>query len=138
MSNDNKAYFALCYLDDFIGVENMEKGAQDAHKAFPSICTQLGLALAANKCFPPVTSLIWLAFLVDALTLAVTLPEHELSEIIREWNDWKEKPATTKKQLQSLAEKLQHIAKCVIPARRFTNRILVAICNRPFVCSHPF
>ena len=48
------------------------------------------------------------------------------------------KKVASKKQLQNLAGKLHHIAKCVKSARAFTNRILAAIRAAPIYGKHSF
>lgn len=70
--------------------------------------------------------------------MTVTLPEDKLEEILSECRDWQARTSATRKQLQSIAGKLQHVAKCVKPARVFMNRILAAIRAAPYRGRHPF
>ena len=50
-----EGYFALCYLDDFVGVEYSKDKGTEAYARFLSLTDQLGLALALDKCTPPHT-----------------------------------------------------------------------------------
>ena len=42
-------YFALCYLDDFVGLERTKSNAEEANNKYLSISYELGLALALDK-----------------------------------------------------------------------------------------
>ena len=48
----------------------------------------------------------------------------------------KKPSTTTKKRLQRLAGRLNHIAKCVQPARRFMTRIFAALRATPYMGQH--
>ena len=133
-----KGFFALGYLDDFVGIENSLPRAAQAYEEFLSLTSRLGLALALDKCVPPTSSLVWLAFLIDAPNMSVTIPHEKLAEILEECKAWSSRKSATKKQLQIIAGKLQHIAKCVRPAKRFVNHVLAAVRASPPVGSHTF
>ena len=98
----------------------------------------LGLALAIDKCTPPFQSLVWLGFNINTINMTLTLPEKKMVEILLECAKWKSKSKTSRKQLQSLAGKLNHLAKCIKPAVRFSNRVLAAIRAAPPVGCHTF
>ena len=51
------------------------------------------------------------------------LPDEKLNEVISESRQWKGKKTASRKQLQSLAWKLQNITKCIKPAARFNNSL---------------
>ena len=69
-----QGFFALCYLDDFVGVESSREKAEEEYACFLTTTTELGLELAAEKCIPPTQSLIWLGFQIDAVNMVVNLP----------------------------------------------------------------
>ena len=52
-------FFLACYLDHFVGVELSNLNASQAYARFSSLAHVLGLALAPEKCVPPITSLIF-------------------------------------------------------------------------------
>ena len=76
-----KGFFCLCYLDDFVGLEATKERAKEAYAAFLTLTSQLSLAIALNKCSPPVPSITWLGFAVDANAMTVTLPREKKSMI---------------------------------------------------------
>ena len=59
--------------------------------------------------------------------MIVTLLQEKLDEILEECSAWEGKASASRRQLQSLAEKLQHGDKCVKPAKHFMNRVLSAL-----------
>ena len=48
-----EGYFSLCYLDDFEGIEKTKEKAEEAYSRFNTLASELGLALALEKCSPP-------------------------------------------------------------------------------------
>ena len=117
-----EVFFALCYLDDFVFLEASQEKAAEAYARFNALAKQLGLALAPAKCTPPMTSLIWLGFRIDMCAMTVSLLKEKVAEVVQECVVWKSRSKASRKQLQSLAGKLQHLSKCISPATRFTNR----------------
>ena len=69
--------------------------------------------------------------------MRVVIPTEKLNEIINECKDWEKRRTATKKSLQKLAGQLNHVAKCVEPARRFMTRIFEAIRATPHTGQHP-
>ena len=70
--------------------------------------------------------------------MSITIPHEKLTEILEECKVWSSRTSAMKKQLQSIAGKLQHIAKCVRPGRSFVNRVLAAVRTSLSVGSQPF
>ena len=64
--------------------------------------------------------------------MRVVIPNEKLEEILDECRDWKKPLTTTKKRLQRLAGRLNHIAKCAQPPRRFMIRIFTALRATPY------
>ena len=131
-----RGFNCWCYLDDFIGLQRTFERASEAFNVFLHLAASLGLQIALDKSFPPTNKLVWLGFAIDSTTMTLSIPEGKLEEIIVECERWKSITSATKKQIQSLAGKLQHISKCVNPATRFMNRILYALRVTPYVGSH--
>ena len=73
----------------------------------------------------------WLGFRLDTVKMEVTIPPEKLSDVILITQSWETKDRATRKDLQSLAGKLNHIAQCVLPARRFMSRILALLRSVP-------
>ena len=70
--------------------------------------------------------------------MTVTLPQEKLDEVLDECMVCKEKETASRKQIQNLADKLQHVAKCVKPVTRFMNRVLSALRASPPMGPHVF
>ena len=132
-----KGHYVQCYLDDFVGVARTLREANEAYTDFMSLTASLGLALSPSKCHPPTKSLDWLGFNISVEEMQVTIPRSKLHDVLNDCKKWMEKRSGTKKQLQKLAGRLQHIARCVEPARRFMSRIFDAIRDAPHRGSSP-
>ena len=126
-----KGHHVHCYLDDFVGVAPDKASADEAYGALIDLAATLGLALSPAKCHPPDKKVEWLGFEISAANMMVTIPEAKLTDILADCNDWLSKKSSTRRQLQRLAGRLQHIARCVAPARRFMSRIFQAVRDAP-------
>ena len=126
------AHFTHCYLDDFVGVAPTREAADIAYAKFTEITSRLGLALSPDKCHPPTKTLEWLGFTISVEQMKVTIPQQKLDDTLEECQRWMNKPTASRKELQRLIGRLQHIAKCVPPARRFMSRIFTALRESPY------
>ena len=126
-----KGHFLHCYLDDFVGVAKSRTEANEAYADFMSLAASLGLALSPAKCHPPTKALEWLGFRISAEDMQVTIPKEKLNDTLEDCKSWLTKKLGTRRQLQKLAGRLQLIARCVGPARRFMSRIFEAVRAAP-------
>ena len=117
-------HHVLAYIDDFCGVHRDNAQAVLAFAEFKCLCTHLGLQLVPDKSAPPSTCMDWLGFTFNTITMEITLPPDKLAELIQLADFWKTKVYASRRDLQRLAGKLNHVAQCVPPARRFMSRIL--------------
>ena len=120
-------YWSQAYLDDFCGAALTYPEALASYNYFFDLTSRLGLQLAPEKCQPPTHALEWLGFGIDTVAMTVSVPAAKLAEVLAECSQWLEVSTATKKQVQSLAGKLVHVAKCIPHARRFISRILEAL-----------
>ena len=120
----NKGFEILAYIDDFCGVHGNFHDAMLAFAYFESLCAQLGLVIAPEKSAFPSTRIEWLGFIIDSVRMEVTIPPDKLREVLELTTAWRDKRRASKRDLQSLAGKLNHIGQCVLPARKFMCRIL--------------
>ena len=126
-----EGHSALAYVDDFCGVQPLKAQADAAYASFASLTDTLGLRLAPDKCSPPATQMEWLGFLFDTEDMAITLPRAKLNEIVEIASRWAKKPRASRRDLQQLAGKLNHVSQCILPARKFMSRILAALRSTP-------
>ena len=121
----------LAYVDDFCGIHRSQAGARAGYAAFGALTDTLGLKLAEDKSAPPSTTMEWLGFLFDTYEMTITLPPQKLQEIIQLASTWSAKSKASRRELQSLAGRLNHIGQCVLPARKFMGRILASLRSAP-------
>ena len=133
---EKAGFNSFCYLDDFAGVESTQEKAAAAFKCFLTLTSSLGLDLSLDKCSPPTLSLRWLGYNISSATMRVEIPKEKMQQVLQQAEAWKDKTVTTRKELQQLIGKLQHISRCVIGGRRFTARILKALRSTPHVGKH--
>ena len=115
------------YVDDFIGLNNDFNEAVRTFAGFESLCDQLGLKIAAEKSVYPTTRIEWLGISIDSEKMETSIPKDKLREVIAECTKWASRDTADRRDLQSLCGRLNHIAQCVRPARRYMNRILQAL-----------
>ena len=128
----NKGYFVLCYLDDFIGVENNFKDACKSYKECLDLLKFLGLDISVKKCVPPTQQLTWLGYNINAKDLVIKIPNEKLQDIINECKLWNENSKVSRKYIQHIAGKLNFISKCVTSTKVFMNRILAFLRSSPY------
>ena len=131
-----RGHFAMCYLDDFVGAAASHAEAMRAYQDLMDITSRLGLELSMPKCVPPTEELEWLGFFITTIHMRVEIPYEKLVEVLDECKLWTIGRKASRKELQRLVGRLQHVAKCVRPARRFMNRILSALRSAPFMGRH--
>ena len=128
----NKGYFVLCYLDDFIGVEDSIEKADKAYHECLELLSYLGLNVSVKKCVPPTQRLTWLGYSINTKDLIIKIPEEKISEIINECKLWTINSKVSRKYIQHIAGKLNFISKCVKSTKVFMNRVLEFLRSSPF------
>ena len=121
----------LAYVDDFCGIAATYDEALGAYEVFHKLCTHLGLSLAPEKSQPPNTQIEWLGFYFNTDDMILTIPDEKLREVHELCDVWMTALTATKKDFQSIAGKLNHLAQCVQHARKFMGRILAASREAP-------
>ena len=121
----------LVYVDDFACISATYEESKYLFDEFNKLCKHLGLELAEEKSVPPTQNLEWLGFDVNSESKAVFVPPKKLSEIICECQKWVGKDAASRKEIQSIAGRLNHISQVIKPARKFMARIFEQLRNTP-------
>ena len=124
-----QGFHGFVYVDDFIGIEASYLRAMKAFNAFIKLCERLGITLAKDKCHPPSIQLVWLGFYIDAHAMSISIPTEKLNIVIKNAEEWLQRPRATKRSLQQLVGRLVHVCSCVQHGRRFISRILRALSN---------
>ena len=79
-----EGYFAIVYVDDFLGAEGSFLLAQ---KAFDNFMT-LGVELAKDKCYPPCVRLTWLGFDINITDMRISIPVDKMNKVLEECDLW--------------------------------------------------
>ena len=120
MNNIN--YFVVNYVDDFIGLETVQKIWQ-SYLTLGNLLRDLGVQEAQDKAIPPSEVIEFLGVLYDLVNMTISVTPEHLQEFVCELNKWKLGITFTRKQLESLLGKMQFVSNCVRPARVFVFRL---------------
>ena len=108
------------YLDDFLilGHPRSDK-CKVALDPFNSTCQQLEIPLAPEKTVGPSKVLEFLGIGLGTEKMNIFLPDRKRQGLIELIREIKKKKSASKKELQSLAGKLQHTSKVIKPGQCF-------------------
>ena len=88
------------------------------------LITELGLPINPEKVVSPVDDMTCMGIVVNADKKTIRVSETKIKEILQECQDNMSKRSINRKDLQSLLGKLLYVAKIVLPAHAFLNRLL--------------
>ena len=81
---EERFFFLLCYIDNFVGVEATEEKAAEAYACINELACALGLQISLDKCVPPSTSLTQLGFTTDTVSISVSILSEKVTEVLDE------------------------------------------------------
>ena len=111
------------YIDDIFACVSAQR-AQEVFQRVEQLILELGLPINDTKVVRPADSMTCVGIEVDAQKKTVRIPQGKMEEILTECKNFKTKKVVSRKNLQSLLGKLLYVAKIVVPARAFLNRML--------------
>ena len=117
----------VAYLDDFFCCGRTRTECQDAMDALRVLLRKLGFAINYSKIEGPTTRLTFLGITLDTLSMTTQIPEDKMGELRQELLVWMGKNRVTKRQMQSLAGKLNWATQCVYGGRYHLRRLLDAM-----------
>ena len=117
----------VAYQDDFLVIAQTYEACLEAWLALINLLLQLGFELNYKKLVAPTTRLVFLGIQFDTGSCELALPQEKLEDIVEVTGSFLRKSRATKRQLQSLAGKLNFAAKVVRGGRTFLRRILDSI-----------
>ena len=126
-----KGLNVLIYLDDLIGYAHDKKVAWIPYRFVVDVMRGLGLPLAEKKMTPPTHAIVWLRILVDADNHTLSIPPSKLLEIMTVICTAYTKKRITRREVQSLAGKINHLVTACRPASLFMARILAYLRGHP-------
>ena len=116
--------YLIHYLDDYLTMGPPQSTVcQQNLNIFISLCSELGVPLAAEKLEGPSTSLSFLGIILDTERMEIRLPEDKVARIKQLLTTWLLKRKATKRQIVSLVGTLHHATKVVRPGRAFVARM---------------
>ena len=112
------------YQDDYITCGARDSGECGFNlQMLLDICRHLGIPLAEEKIEGPTTCLTFLGIELDSTHGQVRLPQDKLRRLKQALQEWQQKKRCTKRELLSIAGKLQHAATVVKSGRTFVRRL---------------
>ena len=116
-------YFLLNYVDDFVGAE-LETRIWEAYQALTHILEEIGVETAKDKVVPPTTRLEFLSITFDSINMTMEISQEKLAEIKQELQTWLYKTKAKRREVESLIDKLQFMAKCIRAGCIFLSRLI--------------
>lgn len=115
------------YLDDMVVQLSPFEDFHTRFREIMSLYRALGLPISYSKLQPPAETVVYLGICIDIPGRMITIPIkkiRDLEQLIR----WAlPRRYISKKITQRIAGKINHISKCVPPARLFMARVLAAL-----------
>ena len=122
-----RGFTIVAYLDDFFICEETKSRCALALRILIALLRKLGFCISWTKVFDPCQQIVFLGVEIDSTVLELRLPETKLEELKAELSDFELHKRVTKKQLQSLAGKLNWASAVVRGGRVFLRRIINGI-----------
>jgi len=121
------------YLDDLIVAPPRTGDCQEVLCTLLQTFEGLGLPVAGDKLEGPSPVITFLGIVLDSKEMTCRLPDRKLNELHALVGSWLGRRSCTKRELQSLVEKLQHACKVVRPGRIFLWRFfeLLRVATKP-------
>ena len=117
----------VVYLDDFFIKADTLKECAEAMNVLIALLRKLGFQINWKKVVDPSTRIIFLGIEIDSIVMCLRLPEDKLTQVRQELFIFLNRKRASKKQLQSLAGKLNFCASVVYGGRVFSRRIIDTI-----------
>lgn len=117
----------VVYLDDFFIKADTFSDCMAALNVTISLLRKLGFSINWNKVVDPATTITFLGIEINSLAMCLRLPDEKIIQIREELARFQGMKRASKKQLQSLAGKLNFCASVVLGGRVFSRRIIDTI-----------
>jgi hypothetical protein len=115
------------YLDDFFICEPSFKKCANTLRLLIAVLRKLGFSISWSKVTDPCKVITFLGIELDTESMELRLPEDKLKALKQELLEFSTRVRANKRQLQSLAGKLNWAASVVTGGRTFIRRIIDAI-----------
>ncbi|CAG2234983.1 unnamed protein product [Mytilus edulis] len=122
-----KGFTIVAYLDDFFICEHTKSRCKEALNVLITLLRYLGFAINWSKVVDPCQQITFLGVEIDSSTMEVRLPSDKLAVLKAELLAFTKRSHASKKQLQSLAGKLNWASAVIRGGRVFLRRIINCI-----------
>lgn len=122
-----KGFTIVAYLDDFFICEQTKSRCKEALNVLITLLRYLGFAINWSKVVDPCQQITFLGVEIDSSTMEVRLPSDKLAVLKAELLAFTKRSHASKKQLQSLAGKLNWASAVIRGGRVFLRRIINCI-----------
>lgn len=122
-----RGFTIIAYLDDFLICETTKQRCIQALNILLALLRKLGFMINWSKVVDPTTKLTFLGIEIDSTAMELRLPGEKLSLLKHELAEFSKRKRASKKQLQSIAGKLNWASAVVHGGRVFLRRIIDAI-----------
>ena len=113
------------YLDDYVIIAPPDSSqCQESLDILDRECEALGVPTAAHKRDGPTTCLVFLGIIMDTQLGELRLPADKLARLVTLLEEWGDRKACTRKELESLIGLLNHACKVVRSGRSFLRRMI--------------
>ena len=119
-----RGFTIVAYLDDFFICEKTRERCANALRILIFLLRKLGFCISWSKVTDPCQKIVFLGVEIDSTSLEMRLPSAKLEELKSDLADFKLRRHASKKQLQSLAGKLNWASAVVRGGRVFLRRII--------------
>ncbi|XP_068721411.1 uncharacterized protein [Montipora capricornis] len=116
--------YILHLLDDFLLIAPSMQLCQMQLDLFLSLCSYLGIPMAPEKTFGPVTTLSFAGIELDSVLLEARLPSDKLDKCRSLISEFLQRKKVTLKEVQSLTGLLNFACSVVRPGRAFLRRLI--------------
>ena len=122
------------YIDDIFACVEAD-AADAAFTELQGLIMNLGLSINPDKVVTPSDLMVCMGIEVNATTKTVRIPQEKLSQVLEECQKFHGRTRVSRQVLQSLLGRLLYVAKVVVPARAFLNRMLsyLRLQHRPII-----
>ena len=117
----------IVYLDDWLIIADSKEECELVLSTLLSLLRSLGFAISYGKVEAPTTCLTFLGIQVDSVSMTLSLPGGKVADLGTLLDSFADKQHATRKQLQSLAGKLNWAAQVIRGGRTFLRRLFNAI-----------
>lgn len=113
----------VVYLDDFLVIGRTYEECQNALNVLLKLLRELGFAINYKKVEGPSQRLCFLGILLDTTSMTISVPQAKVVEIKALLQYFMSRNKVSKRQIQSLAGKLNFITQCVYGGRFHMRRL---------------